>query len=178
MLRRILIFALSVLAVAPRAVMSTPKNPAPAELNLSDLDGRKVHLKDYRGKIVVLNFWATWCGPCREEMPMFVAVEKEWAAKGIVFIGASLDGRATQKNVPGFLSTFDIDFPIWIGATGDDLARLGLGKAAPDTAFLDEQGNILLRVLGEIKRTELIERLEWVTGDRKGPAPRALLRNL
>jgi thiol-disulfide isomerase/thioredoxin len=151
---------------------------APAELNLTDLSGKKVHLKDYRGKIVVLNFWATWCGPCKEEMPMFVAVEKEWAAKGIVFIGASLDNRASQKNIPDFVKTFQIDFPIWKGATGDDLARLAMGEAVPCTAFLDEDGKIFSRVQGEIKKQELLERLEWITSDRKAPAPKALLRNM
>jgi thiol-disulfide isomerase/thioredoxin len=170
--------ALAVLVAAPRAMMSTPKKASPAELNLTDLDGRKVHLKDYRGKIVVLNFWATWCVPCKEEMPMFVSVEKQWAAKGIVFIGASLDDRAAQKNIPGFLKTFDIDFPIWKGATGDDLAKLGMGEAVPDTAFLDEEGEIVMRVLGEIKKNELLERLQWITGDRKAPSPQTLLRNL
>jgi thiol-disulfide isomerase/thioredoxin len=157
-------------------LLAAPRKPA--ELNLTGLDGKKVHLKDYRGKIVVLNFWATWCGPCKEEMPMFVAIEKEWAAKGIVFIGASLDERAWEKKIPEFLKTFDVDFPVWKGATRDDLQRLGMGEAVPATAFLDEEGNIFARVQGEIKKAELLERLTWATGDRKGPAPKALLRNL
>jgi thiol-disulfide isomerase/thioredoxin len=117
----------------------------PAELNLTDLDGKKVHLRDYRGKIVVLNFWATWCGPCKDEMPMLVEVEKEWSAKGIVFIGASLDERKSQGKIPDFLKAFQIGFPIWKGATADDLARLGMGEAVPSTAFLNEEGNIFLR---------------------------------
>ena len=150
----------------------------PAELNLTDLDGKKVHLRDYRGKIVVLNFWATWCGPCKDEMPMFVEVEKEWSANGIVFIGASLDERKSQGKIPDFLKAFQIDFPVWKGATGDDLAKLGMGEAVPSTAFLDERGNIFARVQGEIKKSELLERLAWITSDRKAPAPKALLRNL
>jgi thiol-disulfide isomerase/thioredoxin len=178
MLKGTLLFALALLTAGPVVMMSAPKKSAPAELNLTDVDGRKVHLKDYRGKIVVLNFWATWCVPCKEEMPMLVSAEKQWAQKGIVFIGASLDDRASQKNIPGFLKTFDIGFPVWKGATGDDLVKLGMGEAVPDTAFLDENGDILMRVLGEIKKAELFERLEWMTGDRKGPSPQALLRNL
>jgi thiol-disulfide isomerase/thioredoxin len=160
------------------ALMSATQKPVPAELNLVDLEGKKVHLKDYRGRPVVLNFWATWCVPCRDEMPMFVEVEKQWTSKGIVFIAASLDDRKTGKNIPEFIQKYKIDFPVWTGTTGDDLARLKMGEAVPDTAFLDEEGVILARVQGEIKRPELLERLEWLTSDRKGPAPQALLRNL
>ncbi len=109
---------------------------------------------------------------------MLVEVEKEWAAKGIVFIGASLDNRASRDNIPEFLKTCQVDFPLWECATGDNLAKLKMGDAVPCTAFLDERGHIFARVQGEIKRTELIERLIWVTGDRRAPAPQALLRNL
>jgi thiol-disulfide isomerase/thioredoxin len=179
MRKRFLALGLMLLA-GSSALLGAPKKDAPAELNLVDMDGKKVHLKDYRGKVVVVNFWATWCGPCREEMPMYVAVVKEWAAKGIVFIAASIDEKSSQKNIPGFLKQYGIDFPVWKGATGDDLFRLGMGDPppVPDTAFIDEEGNIVFRVQGEIKKPELLERLEWLSGDRKGPAPKALLHNL
>src|SRR6185312_5355141 len=159
-------------------LLAAAKKDSPAELNLTDLEGKKVHLKDFRSKVVVVNFWATWCGPCKEEMPMFVEVEKSWAPKGIVFIGASLDDRKSVKDVPAFLQKYKIDFPVWTGATLDDMDRLKMGEAVPDTAFIDEGGMIVARVEGEIKRNELVERLEWLASDRKGPAPQALLRNL
>jgi thiol-disulfide isomerase/thioredoxin len=166
------------LLIGSVALFSAPKKAAPADLNLTDLDGKKVHLKDYHGKVVVLNFWATWCVPCRDEMPMFVDVEKAWTPKGVVFIGASLDDKKSVKAIPEFVQKYKIDFPVWTGTTGDDLDRLKMGEAVPDTAFLDEDGIILARVQGEIKKSELVERLEWLTGDRKGPAPQALVRNL
>jgi thiol-disulfide isomerase/thioredoxin len=177
-MRRIVSGSFACLVLCATALVSAPKKPAASDLNLVDLDGKKVHLKDYRGKLVVLNFWATWCIPCRDEMPMFVEVEKQWASKGVVFIAASLDDRKTEKNIPEFIQKYKIDFPVWTGTTGDDLARLKMGEAVPDTAFIDEDGVILARVQGEIKRPELTERLEWLCSDRKGPAPTPLLRNL
>jgi len=183
MLRKVISYGFVVAAMAGALVFGAlvfgaPKKAAPAELNLTDLDGKKVHLKDLRGKIVVVNFWATWCGPCKEEMPVFVELEKKWAAKGVTFIGASLDDKKTQKNIPEFVKKYQIDFPVWTGTSGDDLFKLGMGEAVPDTAFVDTDGVVLLRVQGEIHRAELEERLEWMTGDRSKPSPKPLLHNL
>lgn len=178
MLRKSVTLSGVVIIAGAGLLLSAAKKDAPAELNLTDLEGKKVHLKDYRSKIVVVNFWATWCGPCKEEMPMFVDVEKAWTPKGIVFIGASLDDKKTIRDIPGFLQKYKIDFPVWTGATLDDMDKLSMGEAVPDTAFIDEGGVIVSRVEGEIKRGELTERLEWLTSDRKGPAPEALLLNL
>ena len=150
----------------------------PAEIRLTGLDGKKVRLSEYRGKIVVLNFWATWCGPCREEMPMMVEAEKTWGPKGIVFIAASLDDNKTKKDIPAFLERYHVGFPVWTGASSDELDKLRLGNGVPDTAFLDKDGMIVARVLGEIRRNELDERLNWLTGDRQSAAPTALVDHM
>src|SRR6266704_1430372 len=92
-----------ILVTFPFGSISAPKKASPVDLTLTDLDGKRVHLRDYRGKIVVLNFWATWCVPCQEEMPMLVEAEKAWSPKGVIFLGASLDEKATRKNVPEFI---------------------------------------------------------------------------
>ena len=96
----------------------------PAELRLRDMEGKKVRLSDYRGKVVVLNCWATWCGPCREEMPMLVEAEKTWAARGVVFIAVSLDDEKTRKNIPDFVGQYGVRFPLWVGASADELDLL------------------------------------------------------
>jgi thiol-disulfide isomerase/thioredoxin len=147
-------------------------------LPFKDVNGRKVSLRDYRGKVVVLNFWATWCVPCNAEMPMLVEVEKEYASRGVAFIAASLDDRTTRPKIPGFIEKFKIGFPVWTGASTMDLDDLKLGKALPATAFLDQEGRIVARVLGQLPKDQLIERLDWLIGERKGPAPNPLVTNL
>jgi thiol-disulfide isomerase/thioredoxin len=168
--------AVLVLAIAPAIAIA--KDPRPVDLMLKDMNGRKVHLRDYRGKVVVLNIWATWCVPCRDEMPLLVELEKEYATRGVMFIAASLDDRQTRPQIPEFLSKYNIGFTVWVGASTMDLDDLKLGQAVPATAFLDRDGRIVARVMGQMSRDELKERLEWLTGDRTGPAPKALVQHL
>jgi len=167
--------------VVPFLIMSAlafPKEPPKVDLTLKDSSGAKVSLRDYRGKIVILNFWATWCVPCNEEMPMIVELQKEYSSRGVVFIAASLDDSKTKSQIPAFVSKYQITFPVWYGATGDDLDKLGMGEAVPDTVFIDQEGHIVSRVLGQMRKEELKERLDWLTGDRSAPAPKPLVRHL
>jgi thiol-disulfide isomerase/thioredoxin len=145
----------------------------PVNVPFKDLSGKKVRVSDLRGKIVVLNFWATWCLPCREEMPLLVRAEKEYGSQGVVFIAASLDSRETRPKIPHFVDEYKIAFPVWTGASTLDLEDLKLGAALPATAFLDRDGRIQMRVLGQISEQELYERLDWLTSDRKTPAPKS-----
>src|SRR5580704_4505708 len=114
------------------------KEPARAELNLKDINGQKVRLRHLRGKAVVLNFWATWCGPCKAELPMLVDAAKDYGSRGVVFLAVSLDDEKTKQLVPAFVTAHQLNFPVWLGASGDDLAKLGLGEAVPATAFVDQ----------------------------------------
>ena len=163
--------------IAFAAVLAAAPKVRTADLTLRDLNGKRVHLQDHRGQIVVLNFWATWCGPCTREMPLLVATEREYGSRGVAFIGASLDDWKTRKNVPKFVNEYQVSFPVWVGATGDDLAKLGMEDGLPATAFIDQDGHIVARVLGEISKGELVERLEWLVGNRATPAPLELVRH-
>ncbi|MGD0776804.1 MAG: TlpA disulfide reductase family protein [Candidatus Solibacter sp.] len=149
-----------------------------ADLTLQDANGRKVRLRDLRGKPVVLNFWATWCGPCNDEMPMLVDLEKQYSARGVLFVGASLDDAGTKAKIPAFLAEHKVAFAVWYGASGDDLDKLKLGGAVPATAFLDAEGHIVARILGQARPEELKERLEWLTGNKSAPAPEPLVKHL
>jgi thiol-disulfide isomerase/thioredoxin len=165
--------ALIVLAAA-LAVSADTK----ADLNLQDAGGHKVRLRDFRGKPVVLNFWATWCEPCNAEMPMLVDLEKQYAARGVQFIGASLDEPKTRSRIPAFIAEHRVEFPVWVGASSDDLDRLRLGNAVPATAFLDAEGRIVARILGQARPEEVKERLDWLTSDRTAPPPEPLVKHL
>jgi thiol-disulfide isomerase/thioredoxin len=148
-----------------------------SDLALKDATGRKVRLRDLRGKVVLLNFWATWCEPCHAEMLALVDIEWQYAGR-VAFIGASLDDAKSAAGIPAFVSRYKIDFPIWYGATLDDLDRLKMGNAVPATAFLDAQGHLAARILGQARPEEVKERLDWLTGDRSGPPPPPLVKHL
>src|SRR5438046_525097 len=98
------------------SLAAVAKDPPKADLTLKDSTGQKVSLRDLRGKNVVLNFWATWCVPCNDEMPMIVEMEKEYRARGVVFIAASLDDSKTRSQIPAFVSKYQIGFPVWARA--------------------------------------------------------------
>ena len=150
----------------------------PVNLPFKDVNGKKVSVRDLRGKVVVLNFWATWCGPCRHEMPMFVEAEKEYAPKGVTFIAASLDDRQTRPKIPAFVEEFKIGFTVWTGASTMDLDDLKLGVALPATIFLDREGHIVARILGETTKEELRERVDWLLGGERGAAPNPVVQHV
>jgi len=122
---------------APSVVGSEP------DLALKDLFGIEQRLSGYRGKIVVLNFWATWCVPCRQEMPDLAAIQNEYAALGVQVIGAAADSLGDRPKVMQFVKETKINFPIWLGVTTADMKRFGLGPALPGTAILSREGKIL-----------------------------------
>lgn len=151
---------------------------SPPDLSLWDTSMKPQKLSQYRGKIVVLNFWATWCEPCKAELPMLVEEQEHYRDRGVIVIGASLDDATTVKKVRPFAKKEKLNFPVWIGATVDHLEKLGLGQAIPATAFFDREGNLIGRVMGELHEAELEHRIEWLLGNRQGTAPQPLVNNL
>jgi len=146
-----------------------------AELSLADLRGEIHSLQEHRGKIVILNFWATWCVPCREEMPLLVSIQNRYADQGVVVIGASADEASTQNRIPEFLQKLKITFPVWVGANTRDMEKLGLGTGMPATAVIDQEGRIVGRILGTVEKKDLTYRIEYLLGNRAGPAPPPLV---
>jgi len=153
------------------ALYAHPLPNGAADLTFRDLSGADRNVSDYRGKIVVLNFWATWCIPCREEMPLLVSIHRRYAAQGVVVIGASADDETTHHQIAPFIRKLKITFPIWTGATTAHMERLGLGTGLPVTAFIDRDGQIVGRILGILDKKDLQYRIEYLLGNRQGPAP-------
>ncbi len=149
-------------------VLATPQQIAPppnvigaeAELVLKDLFGVEQKLSALRGRVVVLNFWATWCGPCVKEMPDLTAIQNQYAALGVQVVGASADSLAEQKEVRKFITNLKINFPVWLEASTADMARFGLGPALPGTAIIGRDGKIVAVFQGVITVAELKKRLE------------------
>ena len=165
--------------------MAAEKAPRAANLSLRDMSGKQVSLRKLRGHIVVLNFWATWCGPCNDEMPMLVKANEQYQKQGVVFLGASLDDSKSEAKIPAFLDRYHVDYAILTGASADDLAKLKMGVAIPATAFLDTRGIIRFRILGQMRAGELQNRIDWLLRESShggngnvGPAPPAVVTHL
>lgn len=149
--------------------------PAPDALSWHDVTGNRQSINQYRGKVVVLNFWATWCVPCQHEMPMLAEIQRKYADQGVVVLGGSLDDASSQSKIEPFAEKDKIPFPLLVGATTDQMKELQLGDAIPATAFFDADGKLVGRVLGELNKSDLQHRIEWMLGKHHGKEPAAFV---
>lgn len=156
--------------LAAAAILSAAPSDRPT-LSLADLEGQTRDIASHAGRIVVLNFWATWCLPCREEMPLLDDLQKRYAGHGVVFIGASTDEADTRDNIQPFLEEHGITFRIGTGATAQDMERFGFSRALPATAIIDRDGRVAFRLLGPLKREHLVDRLDYLLSGSQGPEP-------
>jgi thiol-disulfide isomerase/thioredoxin len=142
--------------VAPLVLeRSDSKAGALARARFADLQGKTRALSEWQGKVVVVNFWATWCAPCLEEMPLLMSVRKAQAGRGVEIVGIAVDQAA---KVSEFAAKLKIDYPILLADTGGlDLIRSLGNKSAglPFTVFLDRAGSVARTKLGILKQPEL-----------------------
>ncbi len=137
---------------------------AHTDITLPDLDGNTRSIAAWRGQIVVLNFWATWCAPCREEIPALQAVDADYRSKGVQIVGIALDSVANSRE---FVEKLGIAYPILVGdaATLAALPKLGNSKGGlPFTLVLDRSGRVARTHLGRIER----DALERILGELLG----------
>lgn len=132
------------------------------QLGFPDPAGQWQPLSQWRGQVVVLNFWASWCAPCREEMPDFAALRTQYRPRGVEFVGIAVDNAA---NVARFLRQQPVDYPILVGEGGAHALARQLGNpsgALPYTVVLDRDGRPLLSHLGRLERETLDAQLREI----------------
>ena len=142
---------------------------APISLSGKDLNGRQLSLSSYRGKVVVINVWGSWCGPCRAEAAGFESVYKAEQSKGVQFFG--IDTRDLQiPEAQAFVSSHDLTYPSLYDPDGSVLLRFPAGSLDPEsipaTLILDRQGRIAVRALEPLESNQLTQLLAPVLAEK------------
>lgn len=164
------------LLIVCTCTIAAPVKHAP-NLEFKDLSGKTQKIATLRGSIAVVNFWATWCGPCREELPMLSRLASDYRQKGVRFIAASADERKNLPQVARFIETSRPDLDVWVGADLYMLDHAGMGNLLPATMILDTHGDIAARFLGEAREPEIRAVLDWLLSGRQGTAPPSLFQH-
>jgi thiol-disulfide isomerase/thioredoxin len=151
--------------VAGKGIITSVKaadRKQPGEVSGRTLDGRKVSLADFRGKVVVVNVWGSWCGPCRAEAPMLAQAARDLAGKGVEFLG--IDSRDPSKDAAkAFVRRFDIPYASLYDQQGGTLLAFRgtlTPNSVPSTVVVDPQGRVAGSVLGNLSRTTLDDLVE------------------
>lgn len=131
-----------------------------AVLSLKDPFGADVNLTQFKGRIVVVNFWATWCVPCKTEMPYLISVQNDYAALGVQVVAAAADEPTESVKVLKFVKETKMNFPVWLGANTGDMTRFGVGTVLPGTVIINREGKIVWQEIGIIKPDSLRKELD------------------
>ena len=139
--------------------ISSDEKLAP-EFSLYTLDGDEIRLSDYAGKIVILDFWATWCPPCRKSIPDLISIQKEYK-NDLVIIGISLDQPSTQGELQPFIESYGINYPVVLG-TLEVVEAYGNIQAIPTSFTIDGEGKIINKHVGLVPKSTLVEEIEAI----------------
>lgn len=134
-----------------------------------------VDVSQYRGRVLVLNFWASWCEPCRKELPALERLHRRHGPAGVQVLGVSIDEPEERDDARRLVEELGISFPVRLDGTTTEMAALGLATSVPATAIFDREGTRTFRIIGEAKQIDLFVRAEWLLSDRSGPKPPELL---
>lgn len=133
---------------------------AAPEFALQSLDGKTVHLSDYRGKAVLLNFWATWCSPCKIEMPWFVELQKQYGSQGFQIVGVAMDD-ASPSDIKDFAQQMGVNYPVLIGKESVGDAYGGV-QFLPENFYIDRSGHVVNRAFGLKGRGEIEDEIKKI----------------
>jgi thiol-disulfide isomerase/thioredoxin len=141
------------------------------KLALHDLDGNKTRLSQFQGRIVVLNFWATWCGPCKEELPRLGKLAQQYSKDNIVFVLVSIDEQKKLPSVREFVAQQRVALPVWVGSSPEQLEDLSGTNIVPATLIVDQKGEVVRAINGEAREEDVKQAVDWLLGGRTGPIP-------
>jgi len=138
------------------------------DFTLHTLDGQEITLSQLRGRVVLLDFWATWCAPCRESIPHLIQLYGNYREKGLELIGMDLD-KGDVETVRKFVRSMDIPYPIVVAP--DDVARSYRVTSIPATILIDKEGNLRERIAGfsDTVAQELPRKVAELTSEKSNP---------
>jgi thiol-disulfide isomerase/thioredoxin len=150
-----------------------PANAKPANLNftLKDIDNKDVKLASLKGKVILLDFWATWCGPCKIEMPWFVELQKRYGPQGLQVVGVAMDD-ASKEDIAKFIKEMGVNYTILLGkeSVGD---QYGGVPALPETFFIGRDGKIVDKIIGLKGKSEIEDSIKRALNTQAGTTPAA-----
>src|SRR6202045_1739340 len=148
----------------PRIIRSTV---AP-DFSLESLEGKTMRLSDFRGKAVLLNFWATWCGPCKIEMPWFVELQQKYGSQGLQVVGVAMDD-ASKEDIGKFAKDMGVNYPILIGkeAVGDQYGGI---PGLPETFLIARDGKIVDKIIRLKGKAEIQDAIKEGVNSRPAPS--------
>jgi thiol-disulfide isomerase/thioredoxin len=156
MKRTIIIAAVLLIFTTAAHSQSSPQQAPP--LRLKSIQGRALSLSSYKGKVVLLNFWATWCPPCRAEMPDLVRIQREYGARGLQVIGVTYPPQ-TLVEVRRFVRQLKVNYPVALG-TEETKVLFDKSETLPVTIVIDREGKIVERIEGILLPVEFEQKIK------------------
>ncbi|MBI1739964.1 MAG: TlpA family protein disulfide reductase [Acidobacteriales bacterium] len=149
-------------AGGPGPVSGELRGQVAPDFDLQSLEGKNVKLSDFRGKAVLLNFWATWCGPCKIEMPWFVELQQEYGPQGFQIVGVAMDD-ASNEDIAKFTKQMGVNYPILLGKEAVGQSYGGV-NVLPTTFFVDRDGKLVAREFGLHSRSVFVDHIKQSLG--------------
>jgi len=163
-------FRLRASTTAPAAGSACPANAKPANLNytLQDMNGKSVRLSSFKGKVVLLDFWATWCAPCKIEIPWFEEFQSTYGKQGLQVVGVSVDDSADK--LQGYARVMKMNYPVLVGLQHDDLQdTYGPMVGLPTSVIISRDGKVCSKHMGLTGKDKFEVEIKALVADEPPP---------